>query len=45
VVCWTSKGKDLGGTAMGIRLAKAYGISVRNLSVEVRECVQAEFGW
>ena len=45
VICWTPIGKTVGGTAMGIRLANAYGIEVRNLAVKVRQCVQAEFGW
>ena len=45
VICWTKRGKAVGGTAMGIRVAQAYGIEVRNLALEVRECMQAEFGW
>ncbi len=48
VLCWTPKGKAVGGTAMGIRLALAYGIAVRNLASEESAkpvYCQAEFGW
>ena len=48
VLCWTPKGKAVGGTAMGIRLALAYGIAVRNLANEEMAkpvYCQAEFGW
>jgi len=31
VVCWTSNGKDIGGTGLGIRVAKHYGIKTFNL--------------
>ena len=48
VVCWTPRGKAVGGTAMGIHIALAYGIAVRNLAEEslARPAYcQAEFGW
>jgi hypothetical protein len=32
VICWTPGGKAVGGTAMGMRLAQAYGITVYNLA-------------
>lgn len=34
VVCWTPKGKCVGGTAMGIKVANDHGIPVYNLGVE-----------
>ena len=45
VICWTPRGKAVGGTAMGIFLALAYGIPVRNLAEEIRTCLQGEFCW
>ncbi|MEK7700353.1 MAG: hypothetical protein AAB332_08095 [Planctomycetota bacterium] len=48
VLCWTPKGKAVGGTALGIRLALAYGIAVRNLANEESAkpvLCQAGFGW
>jgi hypothetical protein len=50
VLCWTPRGKAVGGTAMGIRIAEAYSIEVRNLAAEEEESErlaysQAEFGW
>jgi hypothetical protein len=46
VVCWTANGKLIGGTAMGIRLAQAFGIPVRNLGlVEENVSPQVEFVW
>jgi hypothetical protein len=48
VICWTKRGKALGGTAMGIRLAQAYGIDVRNLALEgmeKRSYVQEQEAW
>lgn len=48
VICWTPYGKAVGGTAIGIRIALAYGIPVRNLAEEslARPAYcQAEFGW
>lgn len=32
VVCWTPEGKDVGGTGLGIRIARDRGIPVRNLA-------------
>jgi hypothetical protein len=34
VICWTSNGKDKGGTGQAIRLAKANDITVFNLAIE-----------
>jgi hypothetical protein len=31
VICWTSNGKDSGGTGQAIRIAKAFDIPVFNL--------------
>ena len=48
VICWTPQGKAIGGTAMGIHIAQAYGITIRNLAKEKIESLaysQAEFGW
>jgi hypothetical protein len=48
VLCWTPRGKAVGGTAMGMRIAEAYGIEVRNLAEEESERHaerQAEFAW
>ena len=49
VLCWTPRGKAVGGTAMGIRIAEAYGIEVRNLAAEEESERpaerQAEFAW
>jgi hypothetical protein len=41
VICWTKDGKASGGTGQAIRIAKAYGIPVRNLhDPETREAVE-----
>lgn len=32
VICWTPDGKEIGGTAQAIRLARKYGIEVFNLA-------------
>lgn len=48
VICWTAGAKEIGGTAMGLRIAQAWGISVRNLAKESGVLVgekQAEFAW
>ena len=47
IICWTPQGKAVGGTAMGIHIAQAYGIPVRNLAAEIESLAysQAEFGW
>jgi len=47
LICWTPHGKAIGGTAMGVRIAQAYGIEVRNLAVEIldKKEKQAEFCW
>ena len=38
VVCWTSNGKDKGGTGLAIRLARHHGIRVFNLyDADVRD--------
>lgn len=34
LICWTPKGKDVGGTATAIKLAKKYDIKIINLAVE-----------
>lgn len=34
VICWTPKGNEVGGTALGIRIAKSHNIPVFNLAVE-----------
>jgi hypothetical protein len=33
VICWTPGGKAVGGTAMGMRVARAWRIAVRNLAL------------
>lgn len=33
VFCWTPKGNEVGGTALGIRIAKGYNIPVYNLAI------------
>ena len=48
VICWTPGAKAIGGTALGIRIARAWEIGVRNLAEENRVLVgehQAEFAW
>lgn len=40
LVCWTPKGKDVGGTATAIKLAKMYKIRVINLAAEAFDFVQ-----
>ncbi len=48
VICWTPGSKTIGGTAMGIRIAQAWGIEVRNLAEESAVLVkvkQTEFAW
>ena len=42
VICWTPQGKLTGGTAMAMRVARAWGIEVRNLAVIDRT---GENGW
>jgi len=42
VVCWTKDGKEVGGTAQGIRIAKHYGIPVYNLGDESGERLKEE---
>ncbi|MCF8861627.1 hypothetical protein Ab1vBOLIVR2_gp33 [Agrobacterium phage OLIVR2] len=37
ILCWTKDGKDIGGTALAIRIAKAHGISVFNMGGEIDE--------
>ena len=34
LVCWTPEGKDVGGTATAIKLARKYGVRIINLAVE-----------
>ena len=42
VVCWTPQGSAVGGTGIGIRLAREYGIPVFNLAVrDVRNIEEA----
>ena len=36
LVCWTPKGREVGGTAQGIRVALAYGVPVYNLALPAR---------
>jgi hypothetical protein len=38
-VCWTPDGKEVGGTGLGLRIAKTFGINVHNLAnlKEMRE--------
>ena len=36
LVCWTPEAEDVGGTAMGIKVAKKYGIPVFNIADEQR---------
>ena len=47
VICWTPGAKAIGVTALGIRIAQAWGIEVRNLAKEcvVVEQKQTEFAW
>lgn len=56
LVCWTPKGLLSGGTAMGIRIAQAFGIPVVNLAIDScipfvdlelqnRSVTQVEFDW
>lgn len=33
IVCWTPGGKDIGGTALGINIARSYGIPIYNLAM------------
>jgi len=40
VVCWTPKGKETGGTATAIKLAKMYKIRIINLAVEDFDFIQ-----
>ena len=44
VICWTPKGEVVGGTGMGLRIAKEHGIPVFNLAREtpgkVLECLR-----
>ena len=35
IVCWTKDGKDIGGTAQAMRIARAYNIRIYNLATEV----------
>lgn len=42
VICWTPGGVAIGGTAMGIRIAKAYGLPVWNLGLLVGMELAAE---
>ena len=46
-ICWTPGSKAIGGTALGIRIARAWGIAVRNLTEErlVDRQRQMEFCW
>lgn len=37
VLCWTKDGKDVGGTALAIRLARLHGIPVFNMGAEIDE--------
>ena len=42
VCCWTPDAREVGGTAVGIRVALKHGIEVRNLAIpEVRERAEA----
>ena len=34
VICWTPGGKEIGGTAQAIRIAKSYNIKIFNLAIE-----------
>ena len=48
VICWTPGGQLVGGTSLGIRIAQAYRISVRNLAKECEaksQAKQAIFYW
>lgn len=42
IICWTPSGKEVGGTAMAIKLAKKRGITVINLANQnaLKEFVQ-----
>lgn len=43
VVCWTPKGRQVGGTSQGMRIAKAYGIKVYNIYFKVELIELIEF--
>lgn len=40
VICWTPNGKDIGGTATALKLAKQYKIKTVNLAVEGFDFIQ-----
>jgi len=40
LICWTPKGKEVGGTATTLKLAKQYNIKIINLAVEDFDFIQ-----